>query len=60
MTTKTSQATISTIGIDIGFFKLELKRESVKGQERSFSLLTGMSALGCRADSIVVGPGVRF
>jgi len=32
MTTQASQATISTIGIDMGYGKLELKRESVSGQ----------------------------
>ena len=44
----------------MGLRKLELKSESVKGQERSFSPAPLMSALGGRADSILEGRGVRY
>ena len=38
--------------------KLELMSESVLGQERSFSPIILMAALGCKADSISDGRGV--
>jgi len=50
MITKTSQATISTIGIDIG--KLELMSESVTGQKRSKSLGSLTAAFGGIADTM--------
>ncbi len=42
-----------------GLTELELKRESELGQTRSSSPTCLMAALGCKADSISDGPGVR-
>ena len=52
MATKTSQSTVLTIDINIGFCKLELKSESVLGQNQPKWLRSFSSALGMRPQPV--------